>query len=260
MPRLHVIGVGVGDPAYVTVAAIEAIRDTDVFFVLDKGETTSDLVGAREAILDAYAAPGRYEVVAIDDPKRARIDKDSPQYPQEVKRWRDARMARIETAIREHLPEGATGAFLVWGDPSLYDGTLRIIDDLAARGLHLDHDVIPGISSIHALTAKHRTLLNRIAGSVLITTGRRLGKGWPTDADDVIVMLDTDFTASAFAGTALGRELTIYWGAYLGTADELLLAGPLDEVVEQIVQTRDEARARKGWIMDTYLLRRGALL
>ncbi len=260
MPRLHAIGVGVGDPAYLTVAAIEAIRDTDVFFVIDKGEVKSDLVGARETILQTYAHAGKYRVVIIDDPARARIDVNSPLYPQEVKRWRDARMDRIEAAITEHLADGSTGAFLVWGDPSLYDGTLRIFDDLAERGMHLDYDVIPGISSIHALTAKHRTLLNRIAGSVLITTGRRLARGWPTDADDVIVMLDTDFTARTFAGTDLGRELTIYWGAYLGRPDELLLAGPLDEVVEQIIQTRDEARARKGWIMDTYLLRRGALL
>lgn len=67
-----------------------------------------------------------------------------------------------------------------------------------------------------------------------------------------MVMLDaqTAFTAHT------DQDAHIYWGAYLGTPDELLISGPLAEVSEQIVETRAEARLRKGWIMDTYLLRR----
>ena len=48
----------------------------------------------------------------------------------------------------------------------------------------------------------------------------------------------------------------IFWGAYLGTDDELLVAGPLESVADEIERVRAEARERKGWIMDTYLLRR----
>ena len=45
-------------------------------------------------------------------------------------------------------------------------------------------------------------------------------------------------------------------GAYLGGPDEILRAGRLPEVAADIDATRAAARARKGWIMDTYLLRR----
>ena len=48
----------------------------------------------------------------------------------------------------------------------------------------------------------------------------------------------------------------IYWGAYLGTEDEILAAGPLREQAAKIERVRAEAKKRKGWIMDTYLLRR----
>jgi precorrin-6A synthase len=48
----------------------------------------------------------------------------------------------------------------------------------------------------------------------------------------------------------------IYWGAYLGTSDELLIAGPLAAVRDEIARVRAEARERKGWMFDTYLLRR----
>ena len=50
--------------------------------------------------------------------------------------------------------------------------------------------------------------------------------------------------------------MTIWWGAYLGMPQEALIAGPLGEVSERILTTRAELRARHGWIMDIYLLRR----
>lgn len=43
----------------------------------------------------------------------------------------------------------------------------------------------------------------------------------------------------------------------MGTPDEILVSGKLAEVAGRIEELRTEARARKGWIMDTYLLRRG---
>jgi precorrin-6A synthase len=74
----------------------------------------------------------------------------------------------------------------------------------------------------------------------------------PRDVDDVVVMLDG---RTAFAGLP-DTDLDIYWGAYLGTPDEILMAGDLLAVREEIVRRRAEARVRKGWIMDIYLLRR----
>ncbi len=54
------------------------------------------------------------------------------------------------------------------------------------------------------------------------------------------------------------QDMDIYWGAYLGTPDELLISGRLVDVAGEIEKVRAEARARKGWIMDTYLLKRRA--
>ncbi len=74
--------------------------------------------------------------------------------------------------------------------------------------------VIPGVSSVHALTARHGIPLNRVAGAVLITTGRRLADhGFPAGVDDVVVMLD----AGCAFKRVIDEPLEIYWGAYLGT-------------------------------------------
>jgi precorrin-6A synthase len=52
-------------------------------------------------------------------------------------------------------------------------------------------------------------------------------------------------------------DARIYWGAYLGTAQEIVISGRLADVKDEVLKTRAEARARHGWIMDIYLLQKG---
>jgi precorrin-6A synthase len=121
-----------------------------------------------------------------------------------------------------------------------------------AQGLALDYEVIPGISSVQVLAARHRIALNQIGEPVLLTTGRRLAEGFPDDAGSVVVMLDGTQTY----GRLTDSDLEIFWGAYLGTPDEILISGKLAAVKDEIDAVRKAARERHGWIMDIYLLRR----
>ena len=95
------------------------------------------------------------------------------------------------------MKDGETGAFLVWGDPMLYDSTIRNLDALKAGGLAFDYEVIPGITAIQALAAAHKIPLNRIAEAVTITTGRKLANGFPPGVDSVVVLLDGEDTFGA---------------------------------------------------------------
>ncbi|MFE7071400.1 precorrin-6A synthase (deacetylating) [Streptomyces sp. NPDC057620] len=254
MRRIHVIGIGAGDPDQLTLQAVKALRDTEVFFILDKGEVKSDLVRLRRDILGAHLPEGTYRTVEARDPERDRTA-EGAGYSPAVGDWRSARAGVIERLIAEELGEDGTGAFLVWGDPSLYDSTLGVLEEILERGaVTFAYDVVPGISSVSSLAARHRTGLNRVARPVQITTGRRLAEGLPEGVDDVVVMLDAHQTFQRYADS--GEDIDIYWGAYLGTPDEILASGPLAETAPRIVALRAEARARKGWIMDTYLLRR----
>ena len=250
MSKVLVIGIGAGDPEQVTVQAVNALNKVDVFFVLDKGEVKQDLIDLREKILTRYVHDRSYRVVHADDPER---DRKSDEYKQAVDDWRRRRADVCERLITEELAPHEVGAFLVWGDPALYDSTLAIVEDILKRGkVTFDYEVIPGISSVSALAAKHRTGLNQVGKPVQVTTGRRLAQGWPEEVDDIVVMLDAQ---TAFTSIE-DEDVEIFWGAYIGTPDEMLIAGKLPEVASRIVKTREEARARKGWIMDTYLLRR----
>ncbi len=67
-----------------------------------------------------------------------------------------------------------------------------MVEAIATGGAQdVEYEVIPGISAVQALAAKHKTSLNRIGESVEITTGRKLAEGFPDGADSVVVMLDT---------------------------------------------------------------------
>jgi len=246
-----VIGIGAGDPEHVTAQAVRALNEAEVFFIIDKGIAADELVALRRDICERFVEGDAYRIVEVPDPPRDRM---APAYGSAVDDWRAKRAEAWEPLLRDELGEDGVGAFLVWGDPSLYDSTLDVIERVLAAGrVELTYEVIPGVSAIHALTARHRIALNRVGGAVQITTGRRLAAGgWPDSVDDVVVMLDADCSFRQL--DPAGVE--IYWGAYLGTPDELLVSGPLAEAGPEIQRVRAQGRERKGWIMDTYLLRR----
>jgi precorrin-6A synthase len=250
MRELLVIGMGPGHPDQITVQAVQALNRVDVFFRIDKGDAKSGLNAARAEILGRHVTSPGYRVVDIPEAPR---DRSPADYQGAVQDWHEARAELIEAAIADELGADGVGAFLVWGDPSLYDSTLRIIDRLLARGVvPFEYTVIPGVTSAAALAAAHRVPLNRVGEPVHITPARRLAGGLPEGLDSAVVMLDPGFTAAGFDEPGL----TVFWGAYLSTADEILIRGPLSEVAGDITATRAALRARHGWIMDTYLLRR----
>ncbi|MEY4576650.1 MAG: hypothetical protein RL701_1353 [Pseudomonadota bacterium] len=255
--KILVIGIGVGNPDHLTVQAIDALRSLDVVFVMNKAETrglaSDELLGVRKLICERYLGDKPYRLVELSDPAR---DPQVADYTARVEHWHERRAGLFEDALQHELSEGQHGGVLVWGDPALYDSTLRLLERVLARGrFAFEYRVIPGITSIAALAASHRIALHRIGGAVLITTGRKLREqGFPAGVDDVVVMLDGECSFQQLDPAGL----EIYWGAYLGTPDEILSAGPLSEQTAVIAQLRSQARARHGWIMDIYLLRKAA--
>ena len=249
MKKILVIGIGVGDPDQITVQAVQALNRVDVFFVMDKGPAKAKLRALREEVCRRHVKGHPYRLAEAPSPPR---DTAQADYRAAVDDLNAAKQVVFEKLIGDEMKDGETGAFLVWGDPMLYDSTIRNLDTLKDGGLAFDYEVIPGITAIQALAAAHKIPLNRIAEAVTITTGRQLAAGFPTDVDSVVVLLDGEDTYRRFAD----QDMEIYWGAYLGTPDEILIAGKVSDVADEIHRRRAEARRVNGWIMDTYLMRR----
>lgn len=240
MKTILIVGIGTGNPEHLTVQAINALNRADLLFVPDKGEGKADLADLRREIIARYVTDPAGRTVDYAVPRR---NAANPDYEAGVDDWHAA-LAEIFAKLLSELKEDGTAAFLVWGDPSLYDSTIRIMDRLRDR---FAVEIIPGITSIQALTAAHGIALNRIGEPIHITTGRRLG----AVTDDTVVMLDGQ---TAFLEA--DPNLDIFWGAYLGSPDEITISGRLGDVRDEIVASRKAARAQHGWIMDTYLLRK----
>ncbi|TVT80683.1 precorrin-6A synthase (deacetylating) [Pseudomonas sp. H3(2019)] len=250
MKQLLVIGIGAGNPEYITMQAVNALNRVDVFFLMDKGQSKDKLIDLRREICERYITEPAYRFVEAHSPERVRGDAD---YNASVVELNRDKQQLFERLINEEMTDNECAAFLVWGDPALYDSTLRILQAIIESGrCTFNFEVIPGISSVQALAAQHKVPLNRIGRSVEITTGRRLAAGQVSDADSLVVMLDAEDSFKLVAD----QEQQIYWGAYLGTPDEILISGKLKDVAQEITRVRKAARLANGWIMDTYLLRK----
>lgn len=267
--KVLLIGIGAGGLDQITVEAVAALNAADVFLVAAKrtgssdpsssdpssnNRSADDLVSLRQAILARHRTRGDYRVIEVPDPER---DRNPADYVAAVRDWHEARAAAYESVITAEVPAGGTCAFLVWGDPSLYDSTIRVLERIRARGsLALNYQVLPGVSSVQLLAARHRLVLNRIGGPITITTGRMLARDVAAGADNLVVMLDKDLAAANLRDAGLPGDWDIWWGANLGTEDEELVAGRLDETLDQIRAARARTATARGWVMDTYLIRR----
>jgi len=246
---LSLIGIGCGDPEQLTLAAIRAVNAADLILIPRKGSEKFDLADLRRSICADVLTNDKTRVVEFDLPMR---DAGGQDYRKGVDEWHDAVAIAWSREIDNHLGHEGRVALLIWGDPSLFDSSLRI-----ARRLNPlpDIEVVPGVTSIQALCAAHALPVNDIGEPFLVTTGRRLrDDGWPPGVNTVVVMLD-----GGAAFQSLDPEgLTIWWGAYLGMPNEILMSGALAEAGPRIVAARSAARERHGWIMDSYILKRSA--
>jgi precorrin-6A synthase len=240
--RVRIIGIGMG-PHQVTPEAAEALRDADYVIAAEKHDGDA-LLAIRREIAGSHGVP----VVAVPDPVRDREPIGDGGYVGAVAGWHAARVAAYEAVLAERQ---GTAAFLVWGDPAFYDSTIRIVEAIAARGaVEVDYDVVPGISALQLLAARHRIVLHDIGQPLHVTTARRLPEAVAAGQDNVAVMLGGEPELDGL------DDWTIWWGANLGATGEALVHGRVGDVAAEIAAARRRARDADGWVMDVYLLRR----
>ena len=249
--RVRLIGIGSGHPDQVTVEAVRALNSVDYFIVSDKALGVGGLNEAREEICRQHI-DGDWRFVKVDDAKRDRADPSD--YGKAVTDWHEARTIIYEKAL---IDNPGDAGFLVWGDPAFYDSSIRIVERILARGnVEFDYDVIPGISSLQVLAARHKIVLHGIGEPFTVTTSRRLAEAVEAGHDNIVVMLNGTFAAQSLLEKGQGGDWDIWWGTNLGTKDEILVSGNLAEVTEKILAERSEVKEKAGWVMDIYLLKR----
>lgn len=82
--KVMIIGIGAGNPDYVTIQAIDAINRVDVFFIPDKGIEKADLSRVRRLIMDRYVRDRSVRTVEYKVPSRRQEGDD---YKGAVSEW-----------------------------------------------------------------------------------------------------------------------------------------------------------------------------
>jgi precorrin-6A synthase len=195
---LSLIGIGTGNPDHLTREAQAAMQAADLILLPHKGEDKAELAALRRDLCDAVLATPGPRIAGFDMPVRRSTGDD---YLAQVDEWHAAITRCWQAAIVRAMADGMAPrtpgqplrvALLVWGDPALYDSTLRI----AARMQPAPHSVrvVAGISSMQVLCAAHAIALNGIGQPFVVTTGRQLREqGWPPGVDTAV----SCWTASA---------------------------------------------------------------
>ena len=248
--EIFLVGIGTGNPRHITLEAIEQLKSADILIIPRKEDIKSGLADLRYQICNKFLGGETPPIFEFNFPTR----NNKKSYIEAVDEWHDA-IAKVWTDCIKNAQKALkkqvkSVGLLIWGDPSLYDSSLRIAKRLKPNP-HIT--VIPGITSVQALTSAHKIAINEIGKPFVVTTGREIANfGFPDGIDTAIIMLDGNCSF-----TLLDQEIYhIWWGAYLGMEYEVLIAGKLQEVSKVIVETRRKARETHGWIMDSYMLRR----
>jgi len=235
-------------PQHVTPEVADALQSVDYVLAADKGDGDG-LLALRRAVLDQHA--DSVEIVTVRDPERDRsAELTTDGYQGAVADWHEARAMEYAAVLRTR---GGTAAFLVWGDPSLYDSTIRIVEKVRELGVPVDFDVLPGISAPQLLAARHRMVLHEVGRPVHVTTGRRLRDAVSAGLDNIVAMLNPPPERLDLAGL---DDWTVWWGANLGATGERLVTGKLREALPHIAEAREKAKADAGWVMDVFLFRK----
>jgi precorrin-6A synthase len=210
-----------------------------------KDGSPDPLVAARTELLERHLGH-EPKLVVVADPER---DRQPSDYDVAISDWHEARTDAWEKVLLEN--DGDAG-FLVWGDPAFYDSTIRIVERVLERGkVQGEFDVVPGISSVQVLAARHRIVLHEVGHPVHVTTGRRLHEAVDAGQDNIVVMLNRSLEPVRSLG-----EWQIWWGANLGTPSEHLVAGRVADVLPEIEGARARVKETAGWVMDVLVLRR----
>ena len=250
MRHIYIVGIGTGNPEHMTVQAINALNKVDVIFIPSKGAAKAELADVRKDICQRYvtndairfidyAVPVRQTadrsyVQSVDDPGMHRFRRPTKGCSRII--WRKAEVPPFSSgrpqSLRQHHSHHRAG-----------QGAGPRCPRLQRHSRNHQH---PGVDGKPPHSA------NLVGKPVQITTGRRLAESFQGIVETAVVMLDGE---QAFS--KVDDPDAYLLGRLSRHKDEITIAGRLADVSDRIMATRAEARARHGWIMDIYLLRKG---
>lgn len=141
MSTLYVIGIGPGDPELLTLKAVRIIRDVPLILV-PKGREDGKSMAL--SIIERSLDLNEKKIVELHFP----MIKTKGKREDIQERWDD-----LSKTLLENLRE-SDAAFITLGDPCFYSTFFYLHERLKRRMPELRIEIVPGVSSINAASAK----------------------------------------------------------------------------------------------------------
>ncbi|MGW3430215.1 precorrin-2 C(20)-methyltransferase [Streptomyces melanosporofaciens] len=140
--RLYGVGLGPGDPALMTVRAVEVIAEADVIAYHSARHGRS----IARSIAERHLRPDHIEERLVYP-----VTTETTDHPGGYRGAMDEFYAEAATRLAAHLDAGRTVAVLAEGDPLFYGSYMHMHKRLADR---YPTEVIPGVTSVSAAAAR----------------------------------------------------------------------------------------------------------
>src|SRR5215207_7507158 len=135
--RLYGVGLGPGDPDYMTIRALKVLQRADRLVHFSK----KDKRGNARTIADAVVTPDSEPEIALVYPVTTEIPADHPDYAAAISAFYEASATRIATEVEA----GRSLAVLCEGDPFFYGSFMHLWRRLATR---FPTEVVPGVTGM----------------------------------------------------------------------------------------------------------------
>lgn len=207
---LYGVGIGPGDPRYLTFRAAEVLRGADVIFTVISANAEDS---TSESVVGSLSPRGEIRRLVFSMSRDAAV--------------RQAQVEENAAAILKELRAGRNCAFATLGDAMTYSTFGYVLRIIRQQHPELDVEIVPGITSFATFAAKAKTVLVENGQQLRVVPSFRaeMADSLQFPAGSTTVLLKTYRSRKALL-ERLAREedVEILYGEHLSMPDECILA------------------------------------
>lgn len=206
---LYGVGIGPGDPRYLTFRAAEVLRGADVIFTVISANAEDS---TSESVVGSLSPRGKIRRLVFSMSRDAAV--------------RQAQVEENAAAILKELRAGRNCAFATLGDAMTYSTFGYVLRIIRQQHPELDVEIVPGITSFATFAAKAKTVLVENGQQLRVVPSFRaeMADSLQFPAGSTTVLLKTYRSRKALL-ERLAREedVEILYGEHLSMPDECIL-------------------------------------
>ena len=206
---LYGVGIGPGDPRYLTLRAADVLRGVDVIFTVISANAADS---TSRSVVESLSPRGEIRQLVFSMSRDAAV--------------RQARVEENAAAILAELRAGRDCAFATLGDAMTYSTFGYVLRILRQQHPELEVEIVPGITSFATFAARARTVLVENGQQLRIVPSFRadMADSLQFPAGSTTVLLKTYRSRKALL-ERLSREddVQILYGEHLSMPGECIL-------------------------------------